>query len=116
VRKPAAGLPPDPHAPPAEAAVFAEANRRLRAAASPPDRLRALADTRRLWVMVLDLVSEPATALPLPLRGQIASVAHAMLRECDAEAPDLDFLLDINEQIGGALGLDLSAATAMLVA
>lgn len=87
----------------AEAAVFAEANRRLRAAASPPDRLRALADTRRLWVMVLDRVSEPANALPLPLRGQIASVAHAMLRECDAEAPDLDFLLDINEQIGGAL-------------
>ena len=87
----------------AEAAVFAEANRRLRAAEGPLDRLRAVADTRRLWVMVLDLVSEPANALPPALRGQIASVAHAVLRECDAEAPDCLFLIETNEQIGAGL-------------
>jgi flagellar biosynthesis regulator FlaF len=87
----------------AEAAVFAEANRRLRAAEVPLDRLRAVADTRRLWVMVLDLVSEPANQLPAALRGQIASVAHAVLRECDAGGADVEFLLEVNEQVAAGL-------------
>lgn len=87
----------------AEAAVFAEANRRLRGAASPLERTRAVADTRRLWVMVLDLVSEPANALPPPLRAQLASLAHAMVRECDGDAPDLEFLIETNEQVGAGL-------------
>ena len=87
----------------AEAAVFAEANRRLRAAREPLERLRAVADDRRLWVMVLDLVSEPANQLPVALRGQIASVAHAVLRECDAGEPDLAFLIETNEEIAAGL-------------
>jgi flagellar biosynthesis regulator FlaF len=86
-----------------EAAVFAEASRRLRAGGSGMERTRALADNRRLWVMVLDLVSEPANELPLTLRGQIASLAHAVLRECDAAEPDVGFVLEMNEQIAGGL-------------
>ena len=86
-----------------EAAVFAEANRRLRDATSNLDRIRALADNRRLWTVVLDLVSEAENGLPVALRGQIASLAHAVLRECDAGEPDVEFLVDTNEQIGAGL-------------
>lgn len=87
----------------AEAAVFAEANHRLRAAEAGLPRVRALADNRRLWTMVLDMVSDPANELPLALRGQIASLANRVVRECDAEAPDLAFLVEVNEQIGAGL-------------
>ena len=88
-----------------EAAVFAEASRRLRAGSEdvPLGRVRAVADNRRLWVMVLDLVSETENQLPLALRGQIASLAHAVLRECDAGEPDVDFLIEMNEQIAAGL-------------
>lgn len=88
----------------AEAAVFAEANRRLRAAGEAPlDRVRAVADNRRLWTVVLDMVLEPENRLPPALRGQIASVAHAVLRECDGAEPDLAFMIETNEQIAGGL-------------
>lgn len=89
-----------------EAEVFARATMALRAAEASGDvmaRARALADNRRLWDAVLGSVLEPSNALPTPLRAQIASLSRAMLRECDAEAPDLAFIAETNEQISGGL-------------
>lgn len=86
-----------------EAAVFAEANRRLRAAQTDQDLVRALADNRRLWNAVLDLVSDPGNELAIAMRAQIASVAHAVLRECGAPAPDVAFLTETNTDFAEAL-------------
>lgn len=88
-----------------EAEVFARATRSLRAARTggPLELARALADNRRLWDAVHDTVLDPQNALPVSLRAQLASVAMAMARECEAELPDLDFLMEINEQVAAAL-------------
>ncbi|MBY0337936.1 MAG: flagellar biosynthesis regulator FlaF [Acetobacteraceae bacterium] len=89
----------------AEAAVFAEANCRLRMAADAGGQaaLRALADNRRLWAAILGAVTEPTNALPVPLRAQLASLAHAVLRETDAPEPDINFLIETNEAIAAGL-------------
>ena len=75
---------------------------------APPSRWRrkssrALADNRRLWDAVQSAVLDPTNALPAPLRAQIASLARAMLRECDAESPDLAFIAETNEQMAAGL-------------
>jgi len=88
-----------------EAEVFARATRALRALA-PEDtmgRVRALADNRRLWDAVHQAVLDPTNALPLELRAQIAGVALAVLRECDAPQPDLPFIAEMNEIFAGGL-------------
>lgn len=88
-----------------EGEVFARATRALREAG--PDNAiamaRALADNRRLWDAVLTSVVDPANRLPVPLRAQIASLARAVLREIDAEAPDAAFVIEMNEQLAGGL-------------
>jgi len=88
-----------------EGEVFARATRALRDAG--PDNAiamaRALADNRRLWDAVLNSVLDPTNRLPVPLRAQIASLARAVLRELDAEAPDTGFVVEMNEQMAGAL-------------
>ncbi len=89
-----------------EGEVFARASRALREATAQAEPLalaRAIADNRRLWDAVLTSVIDPANRLSVPLRAQLAGVARAVLRECDAEAPDAAFILGINEQIGAAL-------------
>ena len=55
--------------------------------AGPIPRVRALADNRRLWMTVLDLMRDPANALPEPLRASIISVGLAVQREMDAKRP-----------------------------
>jgi len=88
-----------------EAEVFARATRALREA--PADDAialaRALADNRRLWDAVLAAVLDPANRLPVALRAQIASLARTMLRELEGEAPDPAFIIEMNDQIAGAL-------------
>ena len=89
-----------------EAEVFSRVLRGLRDTASQPGTIphaRAIADTRRLWDVVLLSVLDPANQLPAALRAQIASLARAILRECEAESPDTAFLIDVNEQMGAAL-------------
>jgi flagellar biosynthesis regulator FlaF len=89
-----------------EAEVFAAATQSLRRAAESQDvmdRTRATADNWRLWDAVLSSVLDPSNALPVPLRAQIASLARAVLRECEAEAPDLAFIAETNEQIAAGL-------------
>ena len=66
-------------------------------------RTKALADNRRLWMAVVDLMKDFDSLLPLPLRASIVSVGLRVKQEMDLEAPDFDFLIAINEEI--AFGL-----------
>lgn len=94
----------------AEAKLFATIASRLEQASGLPARstrrLRALADARRLWLHTATLCSDPANRLPRELRAQIISVALAVLREIDAEAPDVTTIGEIT----GAIGDGLAAA------
>ncbi len=92
-----------------EADVFRRVNAALRHARTPAGTAnraatsRALADNERLWAAVIDLVRDPANALPAPLRASIASIGLAVQREMRTASPDLDFLLAINESIAAGL-------------
>lgn len=48
-------------------------------------------------------MSDPANALPQQLRGGLAQLAQAVLRECEAAEPDLAFIAEINEQTAAGL-------------
>jgi flagellar biosynthesis regulator FlaF len=88
-----------------EADVFRRAIGALKAArtAGPVPRVRALADNRRLWMAVVDLMRDPENTLPAPLRASILSVGLSVQREMDRDAPDLDFLITVNEHIAAGL-------------
>jgi flagellar biosynthesis regulator FlaF len=88
-----------------EADIFRRANGALRDARDkgPIPRVRAMADNRRLWTTVVDLVRDPGNALPEELRAAIASVGLAVQREMDRDAPDFDFLIAVNEDIAAGL-------------
>lgn len=88
-----------------EAEVFARATRAIRGAeaGTDMDRVRACADNRRLWNAVYGAVSDPGNALAPALRAQIAGLALAVLRECDAPEPDLAFIAEINERTAAGL-------------
>lgn len=88
-----------------EADVFLRVNAMLRAGRGSDGvaLAKALADNERLWTSVMDLMRDPANALPPPLRGSIISVGLAMQREAAREPPDLNFLMGINEQMAAGL-------------
>jgi flagellar biosynthesis activator protein FlaF len=89
-----------------EADVFRHAIaglRRVRDNAPRIQQIRALADNRRLWMMVTDLMRDPGNALPEELRVSIISLGLSVQREMDQEKPDLDFLIRINENIAAGL-------------
>jgi flagellar biosynthesis regulator FlaF len=88
-----------------EADVFNHAMAVLRAAkdAGILQRVRAVADNRRLWMMVCDLLRDPDNALPDPLQASIVSVGRTVQREMDQEMPDFDFLISINENMAAGL-------------
>jgi flagellar protein FlaF len=88
-----------------EADVFRRATAALRSAqdAGPIQQVRALADNRRLWITVLDLMRDPSNQLPQPLRASIISVGLAVQRDMEQESPDFDFLISINESITAGL-------------
>ena len=89
-----------------EADVFRRVNGALRAArnAGPIQRVRALADNRRLWSAVSDLLRDPANALPRELRAALVSVGFTVQREMDADKPDFEFLIAVNDNIAAGLG------------
>jgi flagellar biosynthesis regulator FlaF len=97
-----------------EADVFRRANGALRAArdASAADRARAIADNRRLWLLVSDLVLDPDNALPLPLKAGLASIARTVQFEVRRPQPDFDFLIAINENIAAGLSAQVQAVQA----
>jgi flagellar biosynthesis activator protein FlaF len=88
-----------------EADVFRRATGALRAARNMGaiSRVRAIADNRRLWSTVVDLMRDPLNALPQELRASIVSVGLAVEREMDRDTPDFDFLIEINETIAAGL-------------
>jgi flagellar biosynthesis activator protein FlaF len=88
-----------------EADVFRRAIGALRAArnAGPIPRVRALADNRRLWMAIADLMRDPENRLPPRLRGEILSVGMTVQREMDLDAPDFEFLISINEHFAAGL-------------
>ncbi|HEY7581142.1 MAG TPA: flagellar biosynthesis regulator FlaF [Acetobacteraceae bacterium] len=89
-----------------EADVFRRASGALKAAARGTDaigRIQAIADNRRLWITVADLMRDPANALPQELRASIVSIGVAVQREMDRDSPDFDFLIAINENIAAGL-------------
>jgi flagellar biosynthesis activator protein FlaF len=88
-----------------EADVFRTVIARLQSArqADAVARVRALADNRRLWTMVTDLVRDPANVLPPETRAGIISLSLTVQREMDAEEPNFDFLITINKHIAEGL-------------
>jgi flagellar biosynthesis activator protein FlaF len=88
-----------------EADVFRRAIGALKTArdSGPIPRVRAIADNRRLWLAVTDLMRDPVNALPQDLRAAIVSVGLAVQREMDRDAPDFDFLIGINENMASGL-------------
>ncbi len=88
-----------------EADVFRQTTSVLTSAknAGPIQQIRALADNRRLWITVNDLMRDPGNALPAGLRASILSIGMTVHREMDQESPDFDFLISINENIAAGL-------------
>jgi flagellar biosynthesis activator protein FlaF len=66
-------------------------------------KVKAVADNRRLWVIVQSVVTDPANELPKSLRAQILSLSLAMQREMNVESPDLGFLIAVNESMVAGL-------------
>jgi hypothetical protein len=89
-----------------EADVYATLSGRLRDAAdsgSPMDFIRARADARRLFTVLETLVLHPSCELPQQLRGMIASVAGAALRDIDGDSTDLMFLAELCDNFAQGL-------------
>jgi flagellar protein FlaF len=88
-----------------EADVFRRAIGALKVArdAGPLPRIQAIADNRRLWLTVADLMRDPMNSLPQDLRASIVSVGLAVQREMDSNSPDFDFLIAVNENIAAGL-------------
>jgi flagellar biosynthesis regulator FlaF len=88
-----------------EADVFLRVTGALKSAraAGSLQRVHAIADNRRLWITVTDLMRDPLNSLPQELRAGIVSVGMAVQREMDRDAPDFDFLIAINENIAAGL-------------
>ena len=88
-----------------EADVFRHALGALQAARSggAMPQARALADNRRLWGTVIDLMRDPDNKLPAALRAQIVSLGLAVQRDMDGDAPDWNFLIQINEHMVASL-------------
>ena len=88
-----------------EADVFRRATGALKSARERGTipRVHAIADNRRLWLTVTDLMRDPRNALPEDLRASIVSVGIAVQREMDRDSPNFDFLISINENIAAGL-------------
>ena len=88
-----------------EADVFRRATGALKVArdAGTIPRVQAIADNRRLWLTVADLMRDPLNTLPEHLRAAIVSVGLAVQREMDQASPNFEFLISINENIAAGL-------------
>ena len=88
-----------------EADVFRRAIGALKTARESGDimRTQAIADNRRLWATVSDLMRDPLNVLPEDLRASIVSVSLAVQREMQRDTPDFDFLIAINENMAAGL-------------
>lgn len=79
------------------------------------DLVRAASDNKRLWMTVVQLLSDDQNQLPAPLRAQMISIGQAVIKETDDNINgdlDVDFLIDINNQIIEGLSGAAAAAAA----
>jgi flagellar biosynthesis activator protein FlaF len=88
-----------------EADIFRMVIARLQAArqATAIARVRALADNRRLWTTVTDLVRDDRNPLPPETRSGILSIGLTVQREMDSDEPNFDFLITVNRNIADGL-------------
>jgi flagellar biosynthesis regulator FlaF len=88
-----------------EAEIFRRVVSTLKAARQAGElaQVKALADNRRLWLTIADIMRDPANTLPASLRSSILSVGICVHREMDQAAPDFDFLISVNENIAEGL-------------
>ena len=86
-----------------DAEVVRKVSGALRRASDEISRSRALADTRMLWQTILAASHDPRNPLPIKLRAQIVSVAQSVLRAAVLEAPDIAFLIEINDNFANGL-------------
>jgi flagellar biosynthesis regulator FlaF len=88
-----------------EADIFRLVIARLQAArqSGPMARVRALADNRRLWASVADLVRDDSNPLPPETRAGLISIGLTVQREMDSAEPGFDFLISINRHIAEGL-------------
>ena len=88
-----------------EADVFRRVTGALKAALSDEGitRARAIADNRRLWIALEASIRHPANLLPKHTKVTMLNVGRAVLREMDTAEPDLDFLIEVNEQVAEGL-------------
>jgi hypothetical protein len=66
-------------------------------------RQRALADARRLWLAVGAAVARPDCGLSESLRLSLSRLGLAVLKELRAPSPNLDMLINLNDQIADGL-------------
>ena len=92
-----------------EADVFRRAIGALKSArnGNAIQRVRALADNRRLWMAVYDLMRDPGNGLAPELRAAIISVGMTVQREMDRDQPDFGFLITVNENFAAGLSASL---------
>jgi flagellar protein FlaF len=62
-----------------------------------------LADNRRLWTTLSNLMRDPSNALPEDLRAAILSVGITVQREMREPSPDFDFLIAVNQSFADGL-------------
>ena len=88
-----------------EADVFRRVTGALKAALEKDGiaRARAIADNRRLWIALDASLRHPANLLPKETRVTMIQVGRTVMREMENSAPDLAFLIEINEQLTSGL-------------
>lgn len=88
-----------------EADIFRTVIARLQASreTSAIARVRALADNRRLWTTVTDLVRDDRNPLPPETRAGIISIGQTVQREMDSDEPNFEFLISINRNMADGL-------------
>ena len=88
-----------------EADIFRMVVARLQAArhGGPIPRVRALADNRRLWMAISDLMRDDRNPLPPETRAGILSIGRCVQREMDSDEPSFDFLIAINKNMAEGL-------------
>jgi flagellar biosynthesis regulator FlaF len=91
-----------------EADVFRRVNFFLKAAlnGNAIDRARAIADNRRLWFAVEAALVNPGNLLVETTRVSIMRLGRGVQREMDTNEPDIDFLINVNEQMIAGLSGD----------
>lgn len=91
-----------------EADVFRRVNYGLKAALNGDaiERARAVSDNRRLWFAIEAVLVNPENLLPEVTRVGILRLGRGVQQEMDKQEPDIEFLININDQMIAGLSGD----------